>query len=159
MLQGGHERLTDRQTDRQTDRRTDGQTDRVNPIYPPNFVAGGIINQHWYQQGLSAKLATNHYLNQLWTSPLTHICITRIQWSIHMTHKQFDHSMVFFPNKIWGLFCEFKVGSISNFVLQWNLYKAITRCCGLSRQVVFHDREIEHNFVKTVPGKLQNLFF
>ena len=27
----------------QTDRQTDGQTDRVNPIYPPYFVAGGII--------------------------------------------------------------------------------------------------------------------
>ena len=25
-------------------RRTDGQTDMVIPVYPPNFVAGGIIN-------------------------------------------------------------------------------------------------------------------
>ena len=49
MLQGGHERLTDRQTDRQTD----GLTDTVNPLYPAplpthtythtNFVAGGTI--------------------------------------------------------------------------------------------------------------------
>ena len=57
-------------------------------------------------------------------------------------------SMVFIPNKIWGLFSEFKVGFISNFVLQWNLYKAITRCCGLSREVVFHDMEIKHDFGK-----------
>ena len=27
----------------QTDGRTDGWTDRVIPVYPPNFVAGGII--------------------------------------------------------------------------------------------------------------------
>ena len=26
------------------DRRTDGQTDMVIPVYPPNFVAGGIIS-------------------------------------------------------------------------------------------------------------------
>ena len=32
-----------RKVNRQTDRRTDGQTDRVNPIYPPNFVAGVIM--------------------------------------------------------------------------------------------------------------------
>ena len=38
--------------------------------------------------------------------------------------------------------------------LQWNLYKATTRFHGLSRQVVFHDRENKHDFVKTVPGKL-----
>ena len=25
-------------------RQTDGQTDMVIPVYPPNFVAGGIIN-------------------------------------------------------------------------------------------------------------------
>ena len=40
MLQGGHERLTDRQTDR--------RTDRVNPIYPSTFTharadAGGKL--------------------------------------------------------------------------------------------------------------------
>ena len=28
---------------RQTDERTDGQTDMVIPVYPPNFVAEGII--------------------------------------------------------------------------------------------------------------------
>ena len=33
------------------DRRTDGQTDMVIPVYPPNFVAGGIIRfqNHFYQ--------------------------------------------------------------------------------------------------------------
>ena len=40
MLQGGHERLTDRQTDRRTDRQTDRQAE--SDIPPPNFVAGGI---------------------------------------------------------------------------------------------------------------------
>ena len=28
-------------------RQTDGQTDMVIPVYPPNFVAGGIIMQQW----------------------------------------------------------------------------------------------------------------
>ena len=42
-------------------------------------------------------------------------------------------------------------------ILQWNLYKATTELCGLSRQVVFHSRENKHDFVKTVPGKWQNL--
>ena len=32
----------DRQTETDRQRQTDRQTDRVNPIYPPNFVAGGI---------------------------------------------------------------------------------------------------------------------
>ena len=55
MLQGGHERLTDRQTDRQTDRRTD----RVNPIYPSTFTharadAGG--------GGRKIGFNTNHYM-------------------------------------------------------------------------------------------------
>ena len=27
----------------QTDGQTDGRTDRVIPVYPPNFVAGGIM--------------------------------------------------------------------------------------------------------------------
>ena len=36
MLQDGHERLTD------------GQTDRVNPIYPPDFVAVGINMQGFF---------------------------------------------------------------------------------------------------------------
>ena len=38
--------------------------------------------------------------------------------------------------------------------MQWNLYKATTKFCSLSRQVVFHDKENKHDFVKTVPGKL-----
>ena len=32
----------------QPDRRTDGQTDMVIPVYPPNFVAGGIITPSVY---------------------------------------------------------------------------------------------------------------
>ena len=39
----GRTRKGNRQTDRRTDGQTDRQADRVNPIYPPNFVAGGII--------------------------------------------------------------------------------------------------------------------
>ena len=35
----------------------------------------------------------------------------------------------------------------------WNLYKAASKLCGLSRRVVFHNRENKHDFVKTVPGK------
>ena len=31
----------------QTDWQTDGRTDRVIPVYPLNFVAGGIINPLW----------------------------------------------------------------------------------------------------------------
>ena len=30
-------------TDRRTEGRTDGRTDMVIPVYPPNFVAGGIM--------------------------------------------------------------------------------------------------------------------
>ena len=37
-------------------------------------------------------------------------------------------------------------------IIQWNLYKATTELGGLSRQVVFHDRENKHDFVKTVTG-------
>ena len=33
------------QTDRRTDRHTDSRTDRVITVYPPNFVAGGIISR------------------------------------------------------------------------------------------------------------------
>ena len=36
---------TDGRTDGRTDGQTDGQTDMVIPVYPPNFVAGGIIRQ------------------------------------------------------------------------------------------------------------------
>ena len=43
-----------------------------------------------------------------------------------------------------------------NSLLQWNLYKATTKFCGLSRQVAFHIRENKHDFVKTVPGKWWN---
>ena len=39
-------------------------------------------------------------------------------------------------------------------VLQWNLYKATTQFCCLSRQVVFHHRQDIHDFVKAVPGKM-----
>ena len=37
--------------------------------------------------------------------------------------------------------------------IQWNLYKATTKFCGLSREVVSHDRENKHDFVKAVPDK------
>ena len=39
---------------------------------------------------------------------------------------------------------------------QRKLYKATTKFCGLSRQVVFHATDNKHDFVKTVPGKWQN---
>ena len=45
----------------------------------------------------------------------------------------------------------------SAVILQWNLHKA-TIFCRLSSQVVFHDRDDKHGFVKTVPGKLQNVY-
>ena len=38
-------RRTDGRTDRRTDGRMDGRTNRVIPIYPPNFVCGGIQMQ------------------------------------------------------------------------------------------------------------------
>ena len=34
-----------------------------------------------------------------------------------------------------------------NTLLQWNLYKTTTKIYGFSRQVVFHDRGNEHDFV------------
>ena len=37
----------------------------------------------------------------------------------------------------------------------WNLYKATTAFCGISRQMVFHDRENKHDYAKTVPGKFK----
>ena len=43
------------------------------------------------------------------------------------------------------------------YELQWNLYEATTKFCGLSRQVVSHDSENKHDFVKTVPDKCWNL--
>ena len=42
-------------------------------------------------------------------------------------------------------------------VIQWNLYKLTTKFCGLSRQVVFPDKENKQDFVKNVPGKWWNL--
>ena len=42
--------------------------------------------------------------------------------------------------------------------LQWNRYKATNDVCSLSRQVVFHDRELKRNFVKTGPGKWSNSY-
>ena len=43
------------------------------------------------------------------------------------------------------------------YALQWNLYKATTKFCGLSRQVVSHDRENKHDFVMAMPDKWWNL--
>ena len=50
-----------------------------------------------------------------------------------------------------------RVWTWSKQMVQWNLYKTATRFYGLSWQVVFHDRENKHDFVWTVPDKLQNL--
>ena len=40
------------------------------------------MGQHWFRQGLVAEPATGHYLNQWWSSLLTHktIWVTRLQW-------------------------------------------------------------------------------
>ena len=54
-----------------------------------------------------------------------------------------------------GLLCD-RRNALSE-PMQWNLYKATTKFCGLSRQVVFYDRENKHDFVKTVPCKCSNL--
>ena len=43
--------------------------------------------------------------------------------------------------------------------IQWNLYKATTKFCGLSRQVVSHDMENKHDFVKTLPDIWLNHVF
>ena len=43
------------------------------------------------------------------------------------------------------------------YTVKKNLYKATTKFCGLSRQVVFHDREIEHDFLKTMQHNWWNL--
>ena len=40
---------------------------------------------------------------------------------------------------------------------KWNLYEVSTKSCGLSRQVVFHHRDSQHDFVKIVSGKLQDV--
>ena len=46
----GRTRKVNGQRDRQTDGQTNRQTDRVNPIYPPNFVAGSLINAVTYRK-------------------------------------------------------------------------------------------------------------
>ena len=38
------------------------------------------IFQNWFRWWLGADLATSHYLNQWWSSLITHICVTRPQW-------------------------------------------------------------------------------
>ena len=38
------------------------------------------IFQHWFRLWLGAGQATSHYLNQWWSSLLTHICVSRPQW-------------------------------------------------------------------------------
>ena len=43
-------------------------------------------------------------------------------------------------------------------LLQWNLYNATTKFCGLSEQVVSHDRKNKHDFVKSLPDKSWNLY-
>ena len=42
--------------------------------------------------------------------------------------------------------------------LQWNLYESTNTLCGLSRQVVSHDREDKHDFLKIVPNKNVEIF-
>ena len=39
-----------------------------------------IINHDWFRQWLSDEQATGQYLNQWWSSLLTHICVTGPQW-------------------------------------------------------------------------------
>ena len=67
--------------------------------------------------------------------------------------------------KKWGPTCERDISNSAiyttaiyrAYTVQWNLFKAITRFYGLSRQVVFQHRENKHDSIKTVPDKLQNL--
>ena len=42
-------------------------------------------------------------------------------------------------------------------MIQWNLYKGNIEICGLSNQVVLHNRENKYDFVKNDPGKWRNL--
>ena len=42
-------------------------------------------------------------------------------------------------------------------IIQWCLLKAFTKCCGLSRQMVFHDRQNKHDFVKKLLSKWWNM--
>ena len=46
----------------------------------------------------------------------------------------------------------------SGTYIQWNLYKATTKFCGLLRQVVFQDRENKHDFVKTAKQMMKLVF-
>ena len=57
-----------------------------------------------------------------------------------------------------GLTSLVKEATVCGRVVQWTLYTVITRFYVFSRQVVFHDRKNKlHDFVKTVPDKLQNV--
>ena len=42
---------------------------QISPIFSPNDQIGNM--------SALVRIMTNHYLNQGWTSPLTHICVTR----------------------------------------------------------------------------------
>ena len=44
------------------------------------------IVQYWFRQWHGADQATSHYLNQWWSSLLTHIRVTRPQWGIQNIH-------------------------------------------------------------------------
>ena len=63
-------------------------------------------------------------------------------------------SMMLALSWVW-LSKSFLVSSICNKVaflyIDWNLYKTTTKLCGLSRQVVFHDRDNKHYFVENIP--------
>ena len=63
-------------------------------------------------------------------------------------------SNIFFHACYLGQYIEMSVGRC--LVLHWNPYKAITKVCELSWQVIFHDRDIENDFLKTAPGEWQN---
>ena len=43
--------------------------------------------------------------------------------------------------------------------LQWNLYKATTELCGLSKEVAFQGRENKHDCVKTVRQMTKFIIF
>ena len=47
------------------------------------------ISQHWFIYWLGAVQAASHYLNQWWSSCLTHICVTRPQWIQQIDHLKF----------------------------------------------------------------------
>ena len=60
-------------------------------------------------------------------------------------------------SKLWFLFWISHQWRKQYHVIQWNLYKATNKFCGLSRQVVFRHRENKHDFVETMPSKWWNL--